>query len=148
MSTKPGNLTWRGYIVVALILCGVAVLPSNSVTVDGAAGDWFKMTPSQREAYLDGWFMGMEGGFTRGCASGFDARYVPGKEDEDIRFAKACASRNPLRGAHPKLSAGQVTLFYRKYPALRGVPVDEVLSDLALGDTVEKVHDRLTANHN
>jgi hypothetical protein len=92
--------------------------------------------------------MGMGGGFTMGCASGFDARYVPGKADDDIRFEKACASRNPLRGAHPDPFACQVTQFYRNYPALRGVPAEEILSHLALGETVEQIHTFFVERHN
>ena len=134
--------------MAALLLCWVGVPPSSAFDQGGGAREWFKWTPSQREAYVAGWAMGIAEGFSMGCASGFDARYVPGKDDDDVRFEKDCISRHPLRAAHPNLSAGQVTQFYRRYPALRGVPVVEILRDLASGDTVDQVHDRLTDHRN
>lgn len=148
MNTWLANLLLRKRLLAAFILGWMAVPSSSAVTQGGGASDWFRWTPSQRESFVTGWVRGLEIGFSEGCVSGFDVNNGKGNVDEDIRYTKQCGSRNPLQGGHPDLFAGQVTRLYRKYPTLRRVPVEEILSELALGHTVEQAHDHFTDHHN
>ncbi len=113
-----------------LVIVAIGVLISAHAGYGRIDGDlWLKWTPTERNAYMEGYVWGQMHGYNEGCDSAFKV-LGSRRAGREYEFLQLCGARNPSAGIDFSPYADQITAYYSEGPANRNTPLPTLIDKI------------------